>query len=239
MGADGFVVTSAHMKALLETYGVAPSSIRVVPNFLRRPLAMVQREGVRSPAVIGSMGRLMSDKGFDVLLRALSELKAQGIDFQARIGGDGVDMAALRRQASDLNIDDVVEFPGWIANEQKAEFLATLDIFVCPSRYEPFGIVMLEAMEAGLPLVASETTGSAEIIEDGHTGIRVPNEDHLAMAAALKRLIDDPQEARRMAMAAAGQLKDRFHISSAGKLLAAEIAELEAHFETHQKNQAR
>src|SRR5262245_31030530 len=47
MGADGFVVTSTHMKALLETYGVAPSSIRIVPNFLRRPLAMVQREGLR------------------------------------------------------------------------------------------------------------------------------------------------------------------------------------------------
>lgn len=239
IGADGFLVTSAQMKTLLETYGVTPGNVRIVPNFLRRPLAIIERKTMRLPPTIGSMGRLMDDKGFDILLKALSVLKEQGVDFRARIGGDGEDMAALRQQVRELKLEGLVEFPGWIGNGQKAEFLNALDIFVCPSRYEPFGIVMLEAMEAGLPLVASETTGSIEIIEDGRTGIRVPNMDHLAMAEALKRLIDNPQEAQRMAKAAARQLKERFHISSAGRVLAGQVADLKTQFEEHRKNKAK
>jgi glycosyltransferase involved in cell wall biosynthesis len=226
MGADGYLVTTEFMKALLVRRGIDPLVVRVIPNFLRRPLFPVERQKFRTPPVIGTLGRIMQDKGFDTLLDALAFLKAQHVDFRAIIGGDGEDMSALREQAQRLGLAGLVEFPGWVSNDQKAQFLSKLDVFVCPSRYEPFGIVMLEAMEAGLPLIASRTTGSEEIIDDGRTGIIVPNEDPAGMAEALGHLINNPQKARHLASAATENLKKRFHVSSAGTLLGSHVADL-------------
>jgi glycosyltransferase involved in cell wall biosynthesis len=226
MGADGYLVTTEFMKSLLVRRGIDPSLVRVIPNFLRRPLSMVERQGFRTPPVIGTLGRVMKDKGFDVFLDALSLLKSQQVEFRAVIGGEGEDMPALREQVQRLGLAGLVDLPGWISNDRKAQFLRKLDIFVCPSRYEPFGIVMLEAMEAGLPLVASRTTGSEEIIEEGRTGIVVPNEDPAAMAEALRTLIAEPQKALGLAAAASQNLKQRFHVSSAGTLLGNHVADL-------------
>jgi glycosyltransferase involved in cell wall biosynthesis len=225
-GADGYLVTTKFMKELLVRRGVDPRIIRVIPNFLRRPLSLVERDGFCAPPVIGTLGRAMRDKGFDVLLEALALLKARNVDFRAVIGGDGEDLSALRELSQRLGLTNIVEFPGWVSNEQKTQFLSRLDIFVCPSRYEPFGIVMLEAMEAGLPLVASRTTGAEEIVEAGRTGVLVPNEDPAAMAEALGKLIKDPQRARRLAASATEDLENRFHVSSAGPLLGNHVADL-------------
>lgn len=234
-GADGYLVTTEFMKALLVRRGIDPRIVRVIPNFLRRPLSLVERQGFRAPPVIGTLGRVMPDKGFDILLEALALLKARHVDFRAVIGGDGEDMPALREQARRLGLAGLTEFSGWVGNDRKAQFLGGLDIFACPSRYEPFGIVMLEAMEAGLPLVASRTTGSEEIIEDGRTGIIVANEDPAGLAEALRNLIEDPQKARRLAAAATESLEKRFHVSSAGPLLGNHVAELHSHWTSSER----
>ena len=96
-----------------------------------------------------ALGRFVKKKGFDTLLEAFASLRKES-NVKLTIGGDGPERNALKQLAMDLDISDKVEFVGWV--EDVAEFLSGSDLFVLPSREEPFGIVILEAMAVGIPL---------------------------------------------------------------------------------------
>ena len=148
----------------------------------------VDRAGLATASekiVLLSLSRLHEKKGLDILLRALVELP----DCVAWIAGDGPLEADLRTLAERLGIAGRARFLGWRAD--RGALLRAADICVLPSRYEPFGTVMLEAWAAGTPLVAAASKGPAELIEDGGNGLLVPVDDAAALAAAIRRLIDD------------------------------------------------
>lgn len=144
-----------------------------------------------------ALGRLHPNKGFDVLLRALALLPGAHLS----LAGEGPERAALQRLAAGLGVADRVAFLGW--REDAGALLAACDLFVCPSRHEPLGNVVLEAWSAARPVIAAAAQGPSELIRDGETGILVPKEAPEPLAAAIAGLLADP--ARAAMLGAAGR----------------------------------
>jgi glycosyltransferase involved in cell wall biosynthesis len=139
--------------------------------------------------VLISIGRLIKRKALDDLLMALSRL---GYDeWRLLIIGDGPEEPRLRDLAERLGLSSRVEFLGAIWGERKFQYLAAADIFVLPSAHEGFGLVFLEAMFCGLPVLASSTGGQTDFLKDGETGFLVPVGDVGALADRILRLAND------------------------------------------------
>src|SRR5262245_5517007 len=130
------------------------------PNFLTETSVEVPRR-LRQPPVIGAMGRLVSKKGMADLIEALAILRDQFFFF-AVIAGVGPERPALESLVRSYELGDRVTFAGWV---DSAKFLREIDIFVLPSRDEPFGIVTLEAWAAGLPVIATTCEGPNSYIQ--------------------------------------------------------------------------
>jgi glycogen(starch) synthase len=140
------------------------------------------------------VGRLVSDKGADLLLEALALLRTRP---RLTIAGDGPERPRLEKQSIDLNLQSQIDFVGNQTSEQLAKILNEHQILVVPSRWrEPFGIVALEGIACGCVVVGSAEGGLAEAIGPG--GITFPNGDARALADALARLLGDPAECDRL-----------------------------------------
>ena len=162
---DMIVVTTEAQRRHLEAEGVSNHRLRKIPNFssvesrpLKKPLS--KEDGILR---LTALGRFVKKKGFDTLLEAFASLREEESNVKLTIGGDGPERKALKQLAKDLGIIDKVEFVGWV--EDVAEFFSGSDLFVLPSREEPFGIVILEAMAVGIPIVTTKTQGSLEILD--------------------------------------------------------------------------
>lgn len=142
------------------------------------------------------LGRLHRNKAFDVLIRTLPRLPG----VHAVIAGDGPERAALQDLAHREGVVERVHLPGWRADV--GPLLAAADLFVCPSRHEPLGNVVIEAWSAGRPVVAAAADGPRELV-GAADGVLVPIDDPAALAGALGRLLEDP--AGSAALAAAGR----------------------------------
>lgn len=156
---------------------------------------------------IGAIGRLVRQKGFDVLLAALARLGTE-IDWRCEIAGDGVLRRRLERRAAHLGLADRVRFLGHI--EDPADFYAQQDVIISPSRYEGFGYVLAEAALAGLPVIATAVSSNPEIVEDGRTGILVPLDDEAAIAEALLQLSSRPNRLEELGEHARLRARERF-----------------------------
>ncbi|ESQ85168.1 hypothetical protein AEAC466_05515 [Asticcacaulis sp. AC466] len=158
--------------------------------------------------VIGALGRLHDQKGFDILLEAASQLRDAGVAFHLRIAGDGPEAVSLANQARQLNLHSQVIFCGWQA--PAAHFLKELDLFVVPSRYEPFGLVVIEAMAAGVPVLAADLEGPQQILAKGRFGRLFEPQNAKALADALRQALAEPHAMRRTADAAQTQAVDTY-----------------------------
>ena len=144
-------------------------------------------------------GRLVEQKAFDTLLRGLARSELGGR--RLVVAGDGPERRALERLAGELGVD--VSFVGVVGRERLVELMRGADLFAFPSRYEAFGIALLEAMAAGTPAVAARVGGIPEFATDGENALLVPPDDEHALAAALTRLASD--DALRERLAAGGR----------------------------------
>jgi glycosyltransferase involved in cell wall biosynthesis len=179
-------VASQFVADLLVADGVAAEAISVVPYFVATPPA--ESRATENDVVF--IGRLVGPKGVEWLARALARL--DGVT--AVIAGDGPDRAALELMVSELGIAERVRFVGWISPASRQHLLETSKIAVVPSLWdEPFGIVGIEALAAGVPVVGGAVGGIPSWLEDGVTGSLVPRGDVGALAAALGRLLTDEQ----------------------------------------------
>lgn len=156
--------------------------------------------------VVTVVGSLKPVKGHEDLFEALARVNRQ--DVLCLVVGSGPRRAALEARAVDLNIADRVEFLG--QRSDVPAILAETDVAVVPSRAEALGRVALEAMAAGVPVVASDVGGLGEVVVDGETGILVPPGDPPALAGALRELVDDAQRRRRLGSNAQTRVVDRF-----------------------------
>lgn len=151
------------------------------------------------PPVFLAIGRHVKDKGMDVAVEAFARVVKDHPAARLRLVGEGIETKTLEEQAASLNLGDAVQFVGPVMPENVlAEFDRATAVLV-PSRWEePFGLVALEAMQTGRPVIASRVGGLKEIVQDGETGLLVQKEDAAALAEAMSAIITDPHRAREM-----------------------------------------
>ena len=171
--------------------GWSANAVRYLPNFVDQPSAQpVARAELDTPAdapLLLALGRLHQNKAFDVLLDALVDLPGT---YLWLAGSGGLD-ASLRARARSLGINDRVRFLGW--REDTAALYAAADLYVCSSRVEPLGNVVIEAWANGRPVVAAAASGPASLIEDGKNGVLVPIDNAAMLAAAIERILASPE----------------------------------------------
>jgi glycosyltransferase involved in cell wall biosynthesis len=200
--AAGFFVPGTEAAAYVRAFGVDDERIAVAPNAVDERVfaaAAVDRSN-RDACTFLYAGRLDPEKGLDVLVRSIADVPGELV-----LVGSGTEEERLRRLA-----DGRVTFRGAVGRDELPPLYAAADVFVLPSRSEPWGMVLNEAAAAGLPLVATEGAGAAhDLIEHGVNGFRVPVDDEDALADALRRLAVD-EEFRLAAGARSRELVRRF-----------------------------
>jgi len=150
-------------------------------------------------------GRLVEQKGLDTLLQAYAAASGDLGGRRLVIAGDGPERAGLEKLAESLGLNGSVSFLGSVGRDRLAELLRGADLFAFPSRYEAFGVALLEAMAAGVPIVAARAGGIPEFAVDGENALLVPPDDVPAFASALTRLANDDVLARRLGAGARAQ----------------------------------
>ncbi len=152
--------------------------------------------------------RLVEQKGVSDALQAFAGTRAEFPQARLVIAGDGPLRAQLEREATAAGLSGSVRFAGW--RDDVPRLLAAGDIFLMPSLWEGFGLVLLEAMAQGLPIVATCVSAIPEVVVDGETGLLVPPRDVPALREALLTLLRDPERARHMGQAGRQRLATRF-----------------------------
>lgn len=203
-----------------ERTAVIPNGIEMNRFLLNGPRGMRAELGISEDAfLIGSVGNPIrtngvDGKGFDILLRAAALLKARSVDCRFVIVGDlsdgrGDELVQLR---SALGLSQDVVLTGFRTDVQNV--LAALDLYVLSSRSEGFSLAVVEAMAAGLPVVATKCGGPEEIVRDGVTGVLVESESADAIAVAIARLRANPEDRRKLGVAARESVRERFTLEA-------------------------
>ena len=220
--ADSVIATCSDEAFELKTLGVPSQRISVVPCGV--DVELFSPEGPREARGrrhrILTVGRLVQRKGVDLAISAMAELVASGrTDVELVIVGGPADPDQLRTDpeaarlidlAESLGVSDHVEIRGQVARTDLPAVLRSADAVVCTPWYEPFGIVPLEAMACGVPVVASAVGGLIDSVVDGMTGLHVPPRDAGAIAAALATLLDDPERIRELGAGGRRRVEARF-----------------------------
>jgi glycosyltransferase involved in cell wall biosynthesis len=187
--ATKIVANSPAARDALLNDGIPPQSVAVIANGVEAGPAASRRSD-RPRRTIITVANLRPEKNHELLLRAAVELVRRFPDLRLQLVGDGPQRAALAALAETLGLERHVEFLGH--REDVPRLLAAADVFVLPSRSEALPNSVLEAMAAGLPVVAGAVGGLADVIEDGRTGALVGVDDPSALAAAVQRIIEHP-----------------------------------------------
>src|SRR5215212_10119351 len=195
--ADMVIALTPGLAARIRDGGVAPERVRVIGSGVTAAAFAGNLPdpfpGVRRPRVV-FVGRLVAQKGVETLVEAAARMRRPGV--QVLIVGDGPRRRALETAIRRHGLADRVRITGFWPHRKIPAILRHADVFCLPSRYEELGSVLLEAMQAGLPIVASDVGGIPDAL--GPAGRLVPLGDAAALAAALDALVLDPSEATRL-----------------------------------------
>jgi glycogen(starch) synthase len=234
--SDSLITCSASMAdEITDLFGPGLSETRVIRNGIdvaRWPFA--DRRPKTGPAHLLYLGRLEYEKGVHDLIAALPRIRRTHPGTTLTVAGTGTQQQWLTEQARKHKVLKAITFAGHLNHEQLVALLHTVDAAVLPSHYEPFGIVALEAAATGTPLVTSNAGGLGEAVIDGVTGMSFPPGDISRLATAVRAVLDDPDGAQQMAIAARDRLTSDFDWDSvadetAQVYLAAKRREREPH----------
>jgi glycosyltransferase involved in cell wall biosynthesis len=202
--ADAIVATSKGVAEDLATeFGVAADRIHIVHNPIdlhaialasSEPIDPAYETALASPVIVAA-GRLADVKNYPLLIEAVAVLRAR-VPVRLLILGSGDLESSLRELVSQKRLDQAVTFAGFQSNPWK--YIARADVFALTSRYEGFGNVLVEAMACGVPVVATSSPGTRDIVSAGLDGLLVDQHEPAALAAALARVIEDSPLRARM-----------------------------------------
>ena len=210
------VACSAYMRwEVTRLFDLPPDKVDVVPNgvdprpWRPRPeqVAAARRRWAGDGPLVAFSGRLVFEKGVQDLLAAVPRLRRRHPGFRLVVAGRGPSAGELRDLARRLRLGRSVSFAGFVPDADLAALVAAADCAVVPSRYEPFGLVALEAAAAGTPVVVSDAGGMPEFVEHRRTGLTFPAGDPAALADAVAELLADQVLDRRLARQARAVLR--------------------------------
>ena len=210
--SDSLITCSASMgDEIAQLFGPALAETRVIRNGIdaaRWPFA--KRRPRQGAAQLVYLGRLEYEKGIHDLIAALPRIRRTHPGTTLVIAGTGTQQKWLTEQARKHKVLKAISFAGHLNHDELVNLLHTADAAVLPSHYEPFGIVALEAAATGIPLVTSNVGGLGEAVINGQTGMSYPPRDIAGLASAVRTVLDDPDAAQRMAIAARERLTSDF-----------------------------
>jgi glycosyltransferase involved in cell wall biosynthesis len=207
-GGRVVVPSQAVARFALESARLRPARVDVVPNGVDVERFRPRRHAVGPLTTAVWIGLMAPVKRLDILLDACAELP----ELRLRLIGAGPEQAALARAIRERGLSTRVDMPGPVADP--ATDLAAADLFVLTSAAENCPLALLQAMACGLPVVASRVGGIPEVVRDGVDGVLVPPGDAPALAAAIGRLLADPDGARAMGARARARVCDRYTVQA-------------------------
>jgi glycosyltransferase involved in cell wall biosynthesis len=200
------LVGSAAMREELIQNGFPRERVEILPPVVRMPLRAMAP--IPEENRILYVGQLIRGKGVDLLLRALTHVRG---DYELTIVGAGNARAGLDNLCAKLDLGRKVRFEGWVNPQDLGDYYARAKLVAAPSRWpEPFGMIGLEAMHYGRPVVAFRVGGIPDWLEHGVTGLMAPEQDVRAFAAALEQLLSDPQLCSQLGQQAQERVRTKF-----------------------------
>lgn len=223
--ADLVVALGPAMAELARRRGARETAIAIVPNGVDPRAIGVEPDDSPPARVAGSSfaalfaGRLSHEKGILILLDAARRLRERGVALTLTIAGEGPLEAEARERAAGLD----VTFLGAQPRHALGALYRSADVVVVPSLSEPFGLVVLEALAAGAPVIGSSVEGIPSLIRTGENGVLVPPGDADALAAAIEELAVDRERCRSLAAQARASVLPRYSWDEVGKVLRGEV----------------
>lgn len=200
--AAKIIAVSNHEKDVLIKRGVNRDKIVVIPNGINldefKAVNNVKRDN--STKIVAYAGRIdIEQKGLDILVSALAKIKFKTRDVRLRlIGPDWGAIDKLLDLATRLEVKDKIEYFGAVSRSEFKKLLSEADLFVLPSRFEPFGLVILEAMACKVPVIASNVGGIPEIVEHGKNGLLFEREDVDSLASLIDEILTNEDYANEI-----------------------------------------
>lgn len=201
---DHLVGNTRDLQRWIIAQGWPAERVHFLPNFAAELAGAAPAALPGAAPRLLAMGRLHANKGFDTLIRAMALIPGASLC----IAGEGPERAALEALARECGVGDRVHLLGW--RSDTGALLAACDLFICPSRHEPLGNVVLEAWSAARPVIAAAAQGPSELIQDGETGLLVPVDAVEPLATAIGLLLAAPQRAAALAATGREQFAKNF-----------------------------
>lgn len=221
---DKIICVSEAVRNSLINIGVDKNKLEVIYNGIEKPELNVLKERkklreklkVEEKFLIGSIGFFRENKGFEIFIRCAKELKSMIKNLKFILVGrsdteDESQEKRLRQLIKDLNLKEDFILPGYI---EKYKILPAFDLFVLPSYAEPFGLITLEAMALGIPVVAFASGGTREIIKDGYNGFMVKEINFKSLAQKIKSIIKNKRKLKKISQNAKKHILKNFNIKN-------------------------
>lgn len=224
--ADYIFNINSYFNQEIINLGKDENTVFLVPNMMSIPENFSEPKNKiwHQPFRIGSLGRLSGEKAYNLIIRALKVLKDRKIEIECHIGGVGPQLEYLENLANELDVINQIKFLGWVGD--KEAFFQEVDAFVLSSRFETFGIVLLEAMLYKVPMIIADSWGPKDIIEDGVDGLLFSRDNEMEMpeliANLIEKLIKDKDYAERLA----DNAYNKFHQKYSNEIVSKKIESL-------------
>jgi colanic acid/amylovoran biosynthesis glycosyltransferase len=208
--------TQTNIKHLAATCGADTAKMHLTYNGVPLTTYTEAAVAMKPPYQLLAMGRFVGKKGYNFLLPACKQLVDDGVDFHLTLVGDGPCASQLKRLAHKLGLNARVSFPGFVSYDAVPDLFRAADIFIMPSVVHSSGdrdgipTVIMESLMHRVPVIATNVSGIPELIEDGVTGLLIPEKDPAATARAVKRLVSDRTSALVMAERGRDKVRNLF-----------------------------
>lgn len=203
-------ISSGSRQELKSAYRLSPDNLSLIPHGVDterfRPRDDVHPAVSQHKLTLLSVGRLVSRKGISTVIEAMTQVEEQAVELL--IAGTGRHEERLKQLAHSRGVSEHVNFLGYVDDEELPVLYSAADVFVFPSRYEGFGLVFLEALASGTPVIGTSVGGVPDIVEDGKMGYIVRG-DATAFSEKINHLCDDSEQMSAMSMAARESTRNR------------------------------